>query len=243
MKELWKYFESDFYTVMVSFILAVTGFIISLKKNKQNRKLKPLIFFFLGYILNQVISGFNIEIGLPQPLRSHIFFYGDFIDTIIEFLAFFFFIKNYIVSVKIRKILNPVLPIGISSMLIYFAYYKITHAEIDQYFLQIVFTIQAFLLLVACIFYYVDLFTKEPKLMLTEDPSFWVVTGVAFFMLCTFPFSIFGLYLIKANYHLYVQLFVIFEVFYWILFLMIIKAYFCKPERADDLSRSNNYAA
>jgi hypothetical protein len=227
MKEFLEFWSGDFYSVTVSFFLAVIGFVVSLRR-KQNYKLKPLIFFFLGYILLEIISSFVIGIQLHKPIRVKITIYSDFIDTIVEFLAFFFVIKNYVSNKQIGKAVKFLLPIFISLIIIYFLYYKINYNGLDQYFLQTVFTIQASLLIVACILYYVDLFTKEPKLKLTEDPSFWVVTGVAFFMLSTLPFSIFAMYLVKINFQLYIRLFIVYEIFYWILFLMIIRAYFCK---------------
>jgi hypothetical protein len=227
MKEFLEFWSGDFYSVTVSFFLAVIGFVVSLRR-KQNYKLKPLIFFFLGYILLEIISSFVIGIQLHKPIRVKITIYSDFIDTIVEFLAFFFVIKNYVSNKQIGKAVKLLLPIFISLIITYFLYYKINYNGLDQYFLQTVFTIQASLLIVACILYYVDLFTKEPKLKLTEDPSFWVVTGVAFFMLSTLPFSIFAMYLVKINFQLYIRLFIVYEIFYWILFLMIIRAYFCK---------------
>jgi hypothetical protein len=226
-KEFLAYWETDYYSGAVSFLLAVTGVVVSLKK-RQNPKLKPLIFFFLAYVLIGIIRSINRGIELDKPLRIKITIYLDFVDTIVEFFAFYLVIKSYVVSVRIRKRLKPFPFLFLASITIYFLYYLITHGKVDQYFLQAIFTIQAFLLITGCIFYYVDIFTTEPKLKLTHDPSFWVVTGVAFFMLCTMPFSIFGMYLVKFDFRLYIQLFTLYEVFYWILFLMIIRAYFCK---------------
>lgn len=229
MKGFFEYWQTDFYSGAVTFLLAVVVFIVSLQRKKQHPQLKPLIFFFLAYILGELVRAVDRGIGVDRPLRAKISTYLDVVETIIEFFAFFLVIKNYIVSVKIKKILKPLSFLFIVPATVCFVYYKFAHGKIDQYFLQAFFTFQAFLLIVACALYYVDLFTKEPKLKLMDDPSFWVITGLAFFMLCTLPFSILGMHLIKVDFQLYVQLFMIFEVFYWILFLMIIKAYFCKP--------------
>lgn len=232
MKDLLKYWENGYYTVLVSFLLAVIGLLVSIFKRKQNKKLKPLLFFFLGFVVIELIYFYDMAANISQPLRNYLFYYPDFIDTIVEFLAFFYVIKNYIEDRRVKKRLTPLQPVFIGVLLIYFTYYTIIHKEIDQYFLQMIFTIQACFLITACILYYIDLFRKDPKLNLTADPSFWVVTGLAFFVICTLPFSFLGLYLTKLNYRLYVRLFIIFEVFYWILFSMVIKAYLCKPTTA-----------
>jgi hypothetical protein len=232
MDELLKYWKEHFYTEVVSYILAIVGFFISLRRNKLYPKLKPLSFFFLAYFLD-VSFIYGIVATVSDP---HLIDWGvglaDFIDTIIEFLVFVFVIKNHTVSIRISKALKSLLFLFPGIAIVYFLYYIMKNDRPNQFFLQNIFTIQASFLIVASVLYYVDVFKKEPKSNLISEPSFWVVTGLAFFMLSTLPFSILGLYLIKINYVLYSHLFSIFEVFYWILFLMIIKAYFCKPEQA-----------
>lgn len=236
MKELLvQYFERTYYMSAVTFLLGIFTLIVSIRKHKQNRKLKPLFFFLLGYILNQAIVIFLVLTKqFSDSEKMRIFYYVDFIDTIIEFLAFFFLIKNYILNVKVNKALNPLLPIFIGTIAIYFLYYKKTHTEIDNYFLQMIFTIQASFLIIACGLYYLDLFIKEPKLSLANQPAFWAVTGLAFCMLCTLPYSLLGLFLVRLDFLLYDHLFTIFQFFYCVLFSMIIKAYFCKPERFNE---------
>ena len=228
MKEILRYSHDALYTDLISFILSTVGLSVSIWKYRQNPKLRPLFFFFLGYVLLEIVSLLNVATLYYFESTRYIRRYSDFFDTVIEFFAFFFLIRNYIDSDKIKKILNPLMPFFISLIFAYFFYYKTIHIQIDQYFLQIIFTIQASFLSMACILYYIDLYRKEPKLNLTILPSFWVVTGLSFLMVCTLPFSILGLYLVKTNYTLYFQLYSIFNIFYCILFLMIIKAYFCR---------------
>lgn len=228
MEELLKYSWDAFYTDLISFSLAFVGLIISIWRSKQNPKLKPLIFFFLGYVLDIFINRFTYKNKnwFPQSYTINIF--TDFIDTIVEFLAFFFLIRNHIVRIKIKKAVNPLLPVFLSLVFICLIYYKISGKGFRHHFLQTTYIIQAILLIIACILYYIDLFKNEPKLNLTALPSFWAITGLSFFMLCTLPYSVFSMYLIKADFVLYNNLFSIFDIFYCLLFLMIIKAYLCR---------------
>lgn len=229
MENILKYSQDMFYTDLISFSLSVIGLVISLWKHRQNPQLTPLIFFFSGYVLDLFFNFYILQNPRVFYRLRILSDYIDFLDTIVEFLAFFYLIKNHIISNKIKTHLNPLLPVFIGSVFIYFVYYKSSHSEIDQYFLQFTYTIQAPFLVIACVLYFIDLFTKEPKLDLSALPSFWAITGLAFFMLCTLPFSILGLYLIKTNYNLNFHLFSIFNIFYCLLFIMIIKAYLCKP--------------
>jgi hypothetical protein len=180
MKELLKHWENVWYGDLITFLVAIIGLSISIWKHNQNPKLSPLFFFFLGYVLNQFIVFFNISINLRYPAKEIIRCYVDTMDTIVEFLAFFFLIKNHITNVRIKKMLNSLLPIFLISIFAYFIYYLSFHRTVNQYFLQVAFTIQAFLLIIVSTLYYIDLFKKEPKVNLTSQPSFWAVTGLSF---------------------------------------------------------------
>jgi hypothetical protein len=229
MKEILKYSWGALYTDLISFSVALVGLIISIWKGKQNPRLKPLFFFFLAYVLDLFICRLTYQNRALFNRYDLINLYIDSIDTVIEFLAFFFLLKNHIASVKIKRALNPLFPFFLISICTYYIFYTVAHPEIDEFFKQNIFTLQAVCLVTACILYYIDLFNRKPVLNLTALPSFWAITGLSFFMLCTLPFSVLGFYLLKTNYALYRQLFSIFNIFYCILFLMIIKAYLCKP--------------
>jgi hypothetical protein len=170
----------------VNLLLAAIGLVVSIRKRKQNTGLGPLLFFFLGYIVYECISLLTIVTNVPSHLRGYIFRYADLFDTIIEFLAFFFVIKNHIDNNKIKRRLNLLLPAFIIATLIYFISYKLAYTEIDQYFLQFIFTVRASILVIACLFYYLDLFKKKSGADLTGYPSFGPSQG--------FPFLCYPLY-------------------------------------------------
>jgi len=232
MKEILKYSNDAFYTDVFSFSVALSGLIISIWKRKVNAKLGPMFFLFLVYLLVTFTNQVIIEGTSLYYRYKYIEYYNDFLDTIVEFLAFFFLIKNHLADNNIKKALNPLLTGFISLVIIYFAYYRINHGKIGQHFMQTVFTIPVLFLAASCSAYYIDIFRRTRDRNLAEQPSFWVVTGLAFFMINTLPFSIAGQYLVKASHYLYDKLFSIFDIFYCLLFLTVIKAYLCKPVRS-----------
>jgi hypothetical protein len=135
MKEILKYSYDPYHIDLISFFVAMVGLIISIWQYKQNPKLKPLFFFFLGYVLDLFINHVIIQSTTLITRYQYLVFYVDFVDTIVEFLAFYFLIKNHIVNVKIQKLLNLLLPLFLSVIFIDFICYKITHTEIGQYFM------------------------------------------------------------------------------------------------------------
>ena len=113
------------------------------------------------------------------------------------------------------------------STTILFIFYTMTKHHLVVLSLTNLFTIQAVSLLIICISYYIKIFKDAPDLILLNEPSFWIITGLTFFMLSTLPFSLISPYLIR-NTVLYRNLFSIFFIFYCILFLMIIRAFLCR---------------
>ena len=138
-----RYSYEALYTDSISFILSIVGLSVSIWKYRQSPKLRPLFFFFLGYVLLEIVSLLNVATKFRYESTIYIRHYTDLFDTVIEFVAFFLFIKNNITNANIGKAINPLLLPFLSSIAFYIINYKATHLEIHQYFLQIIFTIQA----------------------------------------------------------------------------------------------------
>jgi hypothetical protein len=231
MKVLLEEFERTFYTQITCAIFALIGLIIFLTKQLPQSSLKIFRYYFAGFIIIQLITySFVILWANNSPYKAiafHTFSHSDFLFTILEYFVFSSFLKPFLNKrlVFFNSCLFVLICIGlyIYSFLIYRKY-----SEIVTIYL---FTAQAILLLILCANYYVSLFKGTPTKNLIEEPSFWVATGLTFFMLSTLPFSIFSFYLHKHNHALYVHLFTLFFLFYILLFSMIIKASLCRPVR------------
>ena len=231
MRELIYYFEKSFYTHLLSFFIAIIALIISLQKNKEHKSLKNFKFYFLAYIIacllifSTVLFAKTRYYFLPKIVAPAL----DFAFTIIEFLMFASFFKNLLAITKyvtqIRRIqrLFILVALGLTIRDI------LAFTMLRQETLQNIFTIQAICLIILCIFYYITLFQIEPIPVLKGNPEFLVATGLSFLLISTLPLSIFINYIERYSYGFYRYLFSIFHVFYCLLFLMIIRAYLCKP--------------
>ena len=87
---------------------------------------------------------------------------------------------------------------------------------------------QAIVLLIPCVIYFVEIF-RSTNINLIKEPSFWIITGLSFFMLSTLPVS-FLFYYIVDNHELTYVLSSIFNLFYILLFIMITRGHLCKKE-------------
>ena len=173
----------------------------------------------------------------PKAKYHYSFFYGlaDYIDysfTLIEMVTFSIFFYQLITKIIVKKL------IIISNIFFsLFFIYMLTidpgfYASISETTQSRVYTAEGVILLMICLFYFIDFFKKPPNLNLNNEPVFWVSTGLLFFLTCTLPYSLLENYIRKKFPDLILTSYSIFYIFYILLFLMIIRAYLCKPEKA-----------
>lgn len=232
MDDIIQFWSRGYFTQAISLFISIIAFLVAINKRKKNSQHNLLILFLSSYIVCQIVAIIDVSINHNgnRPEIRFLFFLLDFSITIIELVVFTVLIRIFILNEKMKIVLRY-LPIIFFTFLIATFIIK-ANFNFSQPFIQQVFTIQAFFLIIPCIFYYIDLFNREPSLELLNEPSFWIVTGLSFFMVCTLPFSIFGEYIMRSNYKLYLELFSIFNIFYCLLFVMIIRSYLCKPQQA-----------
>ncbi len=91
--------------------------------------------------------------------------------------------------------------------------------------------IEFFFLIVPCVFYFAELFSKPSAKSLFQRPSFWITTGIFFYTFISIPYYFIIEYLLKSNYHYYYEFNVIFfAIPYGITFLFLSKAFTLKTE-------------
>jgi hypothetical protein len=215
---------------MVSFLLAIGALVIGLTRKNKPASLRFFPFYFTAY----VIISFSVFIvaGLPDRYGNLINLISPLLDlvlTLIEFWVFARFFAGILTRPRDRNILRLIRVVFFFLTFLIVSRDIVLHLRLRQETLQVIFTIQAISLLVPCMAYFVSIFTYTPVSTLKDEPHFWVVTGLSFMLICTFPLSLFLNYIEAHESGLYRYLFAIFYIFYSLLFLMIIRAYLCNP--------------
>ena len=225
MEKLMEYFRMTWYLEPLFACVCIICFMISIKLKGRHHILDNFRFYFAGFtVLN---LHFYLAFFYSHPIKAAIYHHLDYFFTIFEFLVFTRIFSSG-VDTHLKKITN-ILTVGfliIAAAIIVYNIY--TRAILTQESKEIFFTIQAVFLLIPCAFYFTQLF-KIPTNNLENDPRFWVATGVGMFMLSTLPLSFCLNYFSISTGKLHEQLFTIFDAFYIMLFLMILRAYLCKP--------------
>lgn len=101
---------------------------------------------------------------------------------IIEFCFYFFVIHEIIINLKIKRVI-----LFTSVAFALFAFYNITFIQHKIGFNPVNFTIGCLITVLACIYYFVELFQKVEALSLSRLPAFWICTGILFNTVLSFP--------------------------------------------------------
>lgn len=235
MKAIYQHWKDCFFTETVLVIVLIVALVISLKNRRKYDSLK----FFPVYFGTLLIVFFSLYMNIYSKdiityslTRFNFHHYLDYFSTLIELLVFVHFFNLTIKNKKFKKAL-----LGLA--VIFFFYYLI-ELYFDKRFIRSisettqsrVYTIESLILLIPCFVYFLELFRKPLIVNLRQEPSFWIVSGLSFFVTCTLPYSLLENYLRKNYLYLMTTLYSVFYIFYILLVLMIIKAYTCNPKKS-----------
>lgn len=234
MQTLINSWEKQYYTSILRDIILIMTLFVAYKNSRKFKILKyiPLYtFFLLLSSLSNTLYSLRKDLNFNPLFLSGLADYLDYIFTLFEMLIFSHFYYQLANKLIIKK------AILIASIL--FCLFFIYMATIDEDFYQaisastqsIVYTVEGSILLLICSQYFIDLFKKLPFVDLKNEPHFWLSTGLLFFMTGTLPYSFLENYIAKNYNTVLVASYSIFHVFYILLFLMIIRAYLCKPQK------------
>jgi hypothetical protein len=87
------------------------------------------------------------------------------------------------------------------------------------------FLFESFFMLLPCLLYYYDLFISGRSERLTDEPSFWIVTGFVLLDACSIPMYMAWSFTGRDQDDIYAMNYIL----YTILFLLMIRAYRCPP--------------
>jgi hypothetical protein len=232
LENLFKYWAASYFLDSLTVLTALIGFIIFVLKKKKENIAYNFLYYFIAYIFLKSI--FFVHPLLPDLLSPQEWFIieelADYIFTLLEFLIFYNFFRKVLNFSFHKKILTIIFYVFIISGCSILFYNIVAFDKVQISFITFLFNMQAISLLVPSIFYYIEIFKSKPILNLFRDGSFWIVTGLSFFMITTLPSSLLLNSFYKSNVKVFLNTFFLFYIFYIILFSMIIRAYLCNPK-------------
>jgi hypothetical protein len=219
-----------FYTSQLADMAALICLYITFRNRRINKIYKNFA-IYAGMYFSITLVDLNF-FSLPFSKNVLIFEEWDNLFTLLELIVYtLFFIPLF--SHTQKNTLKLILP----AYVVFFIVFTLISSHEHNSFRatkNLIYTIESLIIMMYCVFYYINLFKKKPELNLKRDASFWITTGIFCMLIGMLPFSIAETYLIRAYRHSWVILSIIYNVLYIFNFITII--YSC-------ISAKNEYSS
>lgn len=162
----------------------------------------------------------------PYPTRIRFIIFNIF--TVVELCSFAWFLFHVIRSRKVKMLLIAELTL----FCLFFPAYWLWKGPMADYGSSGV-VIEVIIIIVPCLTFFRELFTRNETVDLTGSPSFWLVTGIFFYLVTIFP-----LYLTRNYLHdhglaaLIKSLHSINNFAISITYLIFIRAFICRTKKS-----------
>jgi hypothetical protein len=210
-------------------VLQISALTISCRRSKKFKLLKYLpIYISFGLAQNIFFLFSLLDLGLAFRLKYYkVNDYIIYIFTIIE-ITIFTLLYNSLFSIN-RKVTNSIL----LSLIIGYCLFLLLTNPITNDSLTTLYIIESTMLTFQCITYYINIFKSSKTLILSQDPIFWITTGLSFVMLGIMPFNLMQNYLMAQYPIPSERLQTVTYLAYCLFFTIIIKAYLCRQHFVD----------
>jgi hypothetical protein len=165
------------------FILVLTvSFLASLTVYYRLDPVNSFLKYFPPFLLATILVEF-IGTYLQTTRRDNVLLYNFF--TSFEFCFYLWIVSLIINNRSVKKTIYVV-------MVIYFLIALVNILFIQKkVFHTVTYSLGCLLIVLVCIYYFLELFRRPKSVKLSSSPAFWICSGLLFFYCCGFP--LFGL--------------------------------------------------
>ncbi len=232
-EKMFDGWHKGYYDEPFMFVCEVTAIILGLIYQRKNRVGQLFIFYIAFDITVLILDQYIVYFSNFTKTESHLFVHiTNSMVFICELLAYFFFFRKTLQSRSIKKTI-PVLGVFFITLTSFYLLHTIIYRVpkmgfIDMNYLGV---IEFIFLIIPCIFYFSELFTKPSERKLLRRPSFWIATGIFFYSFISIPFFFINNYLAESEYEYRNELgALLFCLPFGISFLFLAKAFTLKTE-------------
>ena len=202
--------------------ITVAAFVVSMIYRKGDKRLRYITYYIIIALINDSICVYSELFVINTRLKRRILSIAVSIFLLIEITIFFIYLYNNISNKKMKNI-----TIILLSFFFIFSYLAIGNSTFYYMSISWADALESLCLIIPCLFYFFELF-KFPEIAFKKKESFWVITGILFYMSASIPIFLLSDY-IKKNIPAYFDIiFSLNYILYSILFLLFIKAYLCR---------------
>ena len=220
------------YLVVAMIFFTIAALVVGIIRYRYHRTLRIFTWYIAFSLLTDLIASYIYAYWPRGSFPMQVMNATTIIFSLFEFVVCNLFILHYISSQPRRRIIR------ISGLLYFAALLFVVFVTYPLYYDEYYTVPEAIFLVIPCLFYFYELFLTRNLRPLTDQPAFWVVTGILFLNACDIPLLVTANFM--GNAHDFNEAYSLNYVLYSILFVLLIRAFLCPPEES---STKNGFAA
>jgi hypothetical protein len=183
-------------SILLLILLSMIAIFISFKRSLVSSygylKLVPL---YISMVLAQLFIGqYEVYFLKTKINKQNLANISAYIFVTIEFIIFCLLLINIISNNFVKRSLSRLIFLfPVLSLIIWYS------NELFAKAISIITTVESFVLIPACLYYFYELFKRPPLLILTKEPAFWITTGILFLLVSITPFYLFLSYFLDTS--------------------------------------------
>jgi len=184
-------------------------------------------YLFVSVAIELLANSYVLKLFNYQPFGDHqkyasLALYNLY--TPFESFVFAWFLFRIVRSIRIKRLLIVLLMLSYLFFIIYSA-----KSDIGENHNTISVILESIVLIIPCLTWYRELFTRSEPTNLYREPAFWLVTGIFFYLVTIIPFYLTSIYLIRHDlYGLIKTLAFINNFSLVIMYMLFIKGFTCR---------------
>lgn len=224
MEVLIKTWQSSLYAWPAAFFVTVFFIILFFLPANRSRNIPLSIkLYLIAYGITFIVIDAAVLIRNQTDYFTYqLRHYTDYTFTITEFILLIYYFYTHNNNSGQKKIFFYLAALFLITAIVLSAQLPSGLAVVRLY------TTQVFLLLIPCFFYFRNLFKNTAVIDISNEPTFWISTGITFFLVCTMILSVIESFFLFQKPHILAKLYPIYYVFYILMFFMFFRAYLCK---------------
>jgi hypothetical protein len=218
--KLLNFLAQSFYCAGLMVLMTMAALVVSITHYRRHKSLRIFAYYIALSLLSDITAFFAFPYPTDWNFRLVVFIATTNAFLLFEFIGCTLFILRYIGSPLRRRIIriNGLLFFG----LLIFGVAMIYPHVMEMYYV----VLASVFLVLPCLIYFYELFLTANPRPLTDQPAFWVVTGILFLHACDIPLQMTVYFLGSYQEAAYTLNYIL----YSIIFILLIRAYLCAPE-------------
>lgn len=226
MSDLINYLASTYYLVLLSLALAILAIFYSFQN--EIGQLKPLRLYIIAYSIGLLLNMAYVASNHLTPVVTKLLAFEDFAFTVFEIIVFTSILYKY-TSAKASKLAIKIILMIYATITSILSIIFFSQETENTLLVQKSYLVQAIAMLLIASFYFYDTLRNPLKNDVSNEPAFWVASAISLCLVCTIPATMLIIFSNGKDRSTLTDMYGIIHIFYGVLFVLLIRAFRCKP--------------